>query len=164
MLSKPQIIERASTPYLAIRERVTMPFGDVVDRVYPEFFGWAARRSVALSDAAFIKYNVIDMARELELEFGAPVAESVPGDGRVLAGVLPGGRFGSITWQGHYDKLIDANAALIGWARAEGIRWDMEETPEGDRFACRLEVYRTDPAEEKDPSKWITDVMIRIAD
>jgi len=164
MLSEPKIIERPPQPYLAIRETVTMPFGQVVDRVYPEFFAWLARHGVAPADAPIIKYNLIDMDGELELEFGAPVASAVEGDGRVISGVLPGGRFGSITWQGGYDKLIDANGALIDWSRREGIRWDMEETPKGDRFGCRLEIYRTDPGQEPDSSKWLTDVVIRIAD
>jgi len=164
MLSQPRIIERTPQPYLAIRERVTMPFGSVVDRVYSEFFGWLTQRGIAMAGAPIIKYNLIDMAGELELEFGAPVSAPVTGDDRVLAGTLPGGRYGSITWQGGFDKLLDANGALIDWGRREGIRWDMEETPGGDRFGCRLEIYRTDPVQEPDSSKWLTDVVIRIAD
>ncbi|CDP51055.1 transcription activator, effector binding [Devosia sp. DBB001] len=164
MLSKPTIIERPTQPYLAICEKVTMPFNAVVDRVFPEFFGWMGQHGIPFSDAPFIKYNCIDMARELELEFGAPVTEPMQGDSRVVAGTIPAGRYGLITWQGGYDKLVAANGALIDWAREQGIRWDMEATPEGDRFAGRLEIYRTDPAAEPDPSKWVTDILIKITD
>lgn len=163
MLSLPEIIERDSRPYVAIRERVTLPFDDVVDRVFPELFGWLARNSVEPADAPFIKYNVIDMERELEVEFGVPVARPNPGDARVLSGTLQGGTFASITWQGGYDKLIDANGALINWAMERGIKWDVTRTPAGDKFGCRLEIYKTDPAVEPDSSKWVTDVVIKMA-
>ena len=163
MLSMPEIVERQPQPYVAIREVVTMPFGDVVDRVFPELFRWLGAHGIALADAPFIKYNVIDMERALELEFGAPVATPVEGDTRVLSGTLAGGTFVTITWQGSFDKLYDANAALIGWARERGIKWDAMETDKGDRFACRLEIYKTDPSIEPDTSKWITDIAIKVA-
>ena len=59
---------------------------------------------------------------------------------------------------------MDVNAVLIGWAKEKGIRWDAVETPNGDRFAGRLEIYETDPREEPDQSKWKTEVAIRLAD
>ena len=93
-----------------------------------------------------------------------PTRDPVEGDGRVRAGRLPAGRYASLVYRGHYDELIDANAVLIGWARLCGFRFDSQETPAGERFGCRLEIYRTNPAEEPDPSKWETEVAIRVAD
>ena len=66
--------------------------------------------------------------------------------------------------RGHYDELYDANAVLIGWAKERGIRFDVEKTEAGDKFGCRLEIYRTDPRQEPDPAKWETEVAIRVAD
>ena len=79
-------------------------------------------------------------------------------------GRLPAGRYGSLVHRGPYEELYDANAVLIGWAKERGIRWDAEETEAGERFGCRLEIYRTDPREEPDPAKRETEVAIRIAD
>jgi catechol 2,3-dioxygenase-like lactoylglutathione lyase family enzyme len=107
---------------------------------------------------------VIDMARQLEIAFGVPTADAVAGDARVHAGRLPAGRYASLVHRGHYDGLYNANAVLIGWAKERGISFDVEETPAGDRFGCRLEIYRTDPRAEPDPANWETEVAIRIAD
>ncbi len=49
---------------------------------------------MATSGAPFWKYNVIDVERQLEVEVGFPVAIPVAGDDRVLAGVLPAGKYG----------------------------------------------------------------------
>ena len=40
----------------------------------------------------------------------------------------------------------------------------MAETPDGDRFGSRLELYLTDPVEEPDPANWRTEVAYRLAD
>jgi hypothetical protein len=55
-----------------------------------------------LAGAPILKYNVIDMERALELEFGVPTAEHVPGDGRVISGRLPAGRYTTILYRGPY--------------------------------------------------------------
>lgn len=164
MLTLPTIIERAEQPYVAIRESVRIPFDAVADRAFPELFGWLGARGIEPDGAPFIKYNVIDMANELELEFGVPTKTPVAGDESVRSGTLPAGRYASLVYRGPYDNLYDANAVLIGWAKERGIRWDVRETPEGDRFGCRLEIYMTDPNEEPDPKKWETQIAIRLAD
>ena len=163
MLTLPKIVERSAQPYVAIRQQVRMPFGEAVDRAFPEVFGWLEANGMRPAGAPFIKYNVIQMPR-LELEFGVPVEAASKSDGRVLAGTLPGGRYATLTYWGAYDNLMDVNAVLIGWAKEKGIRWDAVETPNGDRFAGRLEIYETDPREEPDQSKWKTEVAIRLAD
>jgi hypothetical protein len=53
---------------------------------------WLAAHGAAPAGAPFLKYNVIDMARQLEIEAGVPVATAVDGDSRVLSGILPAGR------------------------------------------------------------------------
>ena len=165
MLTLPKIVERGEQPYVGIVAKVTMrEIGPTAQTLLPEVFGWLANRGIVPAGPPFFKYNVIDMARELEIEFGVPTRDPVESDARVRAGRLPAGRYASLVFHGHYDELIDANAVLIGWAKLCGFRWDSEETAAGERFGCRLEVYRTNPAEEPDSSKWETEVAIRIAD
>jgi DNA gyrase inhibitor GyrI len=74
--------------------------GKVAER-HPEVFGWLAARSLAPAGAPFFKYNVIDMMRELEVELGVPVATAVDGDGSVVSGVLPAGRYATLMHVGH---------------------------------------------------------------
>jgi effector-binding domain-containing protein len=165
MLTTPKIVERTEQPYVAITSKVTMrEIGPTARTLLPEVFGWLRQHGIAPGGAPFFRYNVIDMERQLEIEFGVPTNEGVAGDGRVRPGRLPAGRYASLLHRGHYDELYDANAVLIGWAKERAIRFDVEKTDAGDKFGCRLEIYRTDPQEEPDPTKWETEVAIRVAD
>lgn len=165
MLTLPTIIERAARPYVAIRKTLAMAdIKSAVDRSFGELFGWMGDKEIEPKAAPFLKYNIIDMAGKLEIEFGAPTSALVSGEGRFIAGTLPAGRYGMVLYHGPYSNLLDVNAVLIGWAKEKGIRWDVEETAAGDRFACRIETYITDPRTEPDQNKWQTEVAIRIAD
>ena len=163
MISLPKIFERTEQDYFAIREAVVMPFGDVIDRVMPELDRWIAEKGVQPAGAPFFKYNVVKMP-ELEVEFGFPVAEPVAADGRVLSGVLPAGRYVSMTYFGHYDDLEEVTAVLMGWATKKGLNWDSRPGPDGDIFSSRLEIYHNDPMAEPDSGKWETELLFKLAD
>jgi hypothetical protein len=60
--------------------------------------------------------------------------------------------------------LIGATKALLDWAAGQGLTWDMSPGETGDRRASRLEIYLTDPNEEPDMSKWVTQLAFRLAD
>jgi effector-binding domain-containing protein len=160
----PSIVERAEQPYVAVSGLVTMQtIGAIADRL-PEVFGWLAARGLEPAGAPFLKYDLIDMEQRLEVEVGVPVAAAATADGEVRAGVLPAGRYATVTHVGHPDELVEATASLLAWAAEQGLAWDLTETPEGQRWGCRLEVYKTDPAEQPDMSKWETELLFRLAD
>jgi effector-binding domain-containing protein len=164
MLAEPTVIQRADQPYVAIRALVTMEsLGAVVPPLNKEVFGWLAARGAAATGAPFWKYNVIDMERQLEVEAGAPVAVAVPGDDRVLAGVIPGGRYATVRYTGHPAGLYGATAALLEWAAGQRLTFDVTETEDGDRWGTRLEIYESDPAQEPDMDQWVTDLAFRLA-
>ena len=136
MSSAPEIVTRAEQPYVAIRAQVTMAelaafVPPLTRRCSP---GWTAT-ALAPPDAPFCKYNVIDMARELEIEAGVPVAAAVDGDDRVVAGVLPAGRYATLTHVGHPSELMAATKALLDWAAEQGLTWDVTPSEDGDRWA-----------------------------
>jgi effector-binding domain-containing protein len=163
MLSEAQVIERAAQPYVAIRARVTMrTLGTVLPELHPRVFAWLGERGIAPAGAPFWKYNLIDMDRELEVEVGVPVTAAVDGDGQVLAGVLPAGRYATLGYTGHPSGLADATASLLQWAQDEGLAWDVLQTPHGQQWGARLEIYETDPAAEPDMSKWTTRLAFRL--
>ena len=112
----------------------------------------------------FLKYNVIDMMRQLEIDNGVPVAAPVDGDGDVIAGVVPAGRYATLTHVGHPSELVGATKTLLDWAADQGLTWDMSPSGDGDRWGSRLEIYLTDPREEPDMSKWVTQLAFRLAD
>lgn len=162
MLSKPKIIEREKQNYIAIRKVVTIPFGTVASKTLNDLKRWMKKRNIQEVDAPFFRYNVIDMEKGLEIDFGFPVAGKIETDGDVIAGTLPAGRFAFVTHTGPYNKLYNANGALLDWIKAQGLKLDQKPSPAGDVFGCRLEIYPTDPKAEPDRSKWVTELAFKL--
>jgi effector-binding domain-containing protein len=164
MSAAPEIITRTEQPYAAVRAQVTMAELGGLGARLGEVFGWLGARGIAPAGAPFFRYNVIDMARVLEVEAGVPIAAPAEGDEHVLTGVLPAGRYATATHTGHPSELIGAVQELLDWASAQGLKWDVAPSEAGERWGCRLETYLTDPAEEPDMSKWVTELAFRLAD
>jgi effector-binding domain-containing protein len=157
----PVLTERPEQPYVAIRGTVTMTeIAAIADRL-PDVFGWLAEHDAAPVGAPFFRYLVIDMGRRLEIEVGVPVAAALEGSGDVVAGVLPAGRYATVRHRGHPDELVAVTGELLAWAQAEGLTWDMTTGEDGEHWACRLEVYNTDPRVEPDLNNWVTDLAFK---
>jgi len=160
----PEIETRTEQPYVALRARMSMDGIAAFAVRTGEVFGWLADHGVTPTGGPpFLKFNVIDMARELELENGVPVAAPVDGDDRVVAGVLPAGRYATVTHTGHPSELVEVTGALLDWGAEQGLTWDVSPSADGDRWGARLEFYLTDPREEPDMSKWQTQLAFRLA-
>ena len=85
----------------------------------------------------------------VDLEVGLPVAQGVPGGGRVQADELPSGPVAVVWHQGALARLRAAYAAVETWiertgARSRGAPW---------------EIYWSDPSEEFDPLGWRTELV-----
>jgi effector-binding domain-containing protein len=127
MLTEPEVFTRDAQPYVAIRASVTMQtIGTVLPDLHPQVFAWLGERGIPPVGPPFWKYNVIDMERALEVEVGAPVAAAVDGDDRVLAGVLPAGRYATLRHAAVHRAprragRSDRVAAGLGRAAAPGL-------------------------------------------
>ena len=164
MSDTPEIVTRAEQPYVALRGRVSMAeIGAFAVRT-PEVFAWLGAQGLPPAGPPFLRYNVIDMTRDLEIDNGVPVAAPVEGDAEVIADVLPAGRYATLTHVGHPSELMAATKALLDWAAAQGLTWDMSASADGERWGSRLEIYLSDPREEPDMSKWVTQLAFRLAD
>ncbi len=117
-----------------------------------------------LREPPFFRYNVIDMERQLEMEAGVPVQAAIDGDDQVIAGVIPAGRYATVTYIGHPENLVTATGELLDWAAQRGLQWDMTVGDDGEHWGARLENYLTDPAEQPDMTKWETELAFRLAD
>lgn len=164
IMTAPKLADRPAQPYMGIRTQAAM---DALPHVIPEaldaVFAWLAARGIAPAGAPFIRYHVIDMAAQLDIELGVPVSSTIAGDGRVQAGELPAGRYASLIYTG-IDNGIEGNRALIEWAAANGIQWDRWDDPRGDAFRSRYETFLTGPDENPDPAQWQTEVAILVAE
>lgn len=149
------IEERPDQAYMAVRVRVVMSeLGGAVAPLFGEVYGWVAEHGATPAGPPFLRYLIVDMESELEVDVAVPVIEPLAGDGRVVPGRLPGGRYAVLVHLGDPRGLVDANAALQDWCRERGLTWPME----GDRWQGRIEVSLTNPADQPDPSTWETEV------
>jgi len=128
-----------------------------------QVFAWLHERGIPAAGPLFWKHNVIDMGRAPEIEVGVPVATRVDGDDGCWpacsrrAGTRPCGT--PVT----PDGMIDVIASLREWASREGLAWEMTNAPDGERWAARLEIHETDPAEEPDMARWTTQLAFRLS-
>jgi len=154
-----QLQTRAAQHYAAIPATVAMDgISAAVDDAFPALFGWLASQGIAPAGPPLIRYLVIDMSGELQIELGVPVAAPVTASGRIQPGVLPAGRYAVLRHTGPYDGLVASNAALLRWAQENGIEFDTWDTAQGPAWRSRAEHYLTDPSQEPDPAKLETDV------
>ena len=165
MLTLPTVTERAAQLYAFIRFTLRM---DQMEKPategFPAVFACLASQNIEPAGAPFYNYRRIDMTDTLDVEAGIPVASSGLSQGPISFGILPAGRFAGLTWTGHPDDLMTVTGMLIGWAREANLEFDMAERIDGDHFACRLEIYETDPDDEPDMSKWVTHLAFKLRD
>jgi effector-binding domain-containing protein len=160
----PYITHRMAQLYVGIPQTVTMAgLPGAADRI-PELLEWLAAQGATAAGPPFFRYNLIDMDADLEVEVGVPVGQVVHGHGPVREGVLPAGRYVTVTHMGAPDTLVGAVRNLLDWASKEGLTWDRVDTRHGERWGCRLESYLTDPRVEPDMTRWKTELAIRLAD
>lgn len=164
-LTEPKLEDRKEQRYMGIRTQVTMDEMSlgVIPQLIGEVFGWLEKHDVAPSGAPFMRFHVINMAANMDIEIGVPVASDQAGDDRVRPGVLPAGRYASLIYTG-VTNGIPANKALLDWGAEQGLGWDRWDVEEGDAFRSRFESFLTGPEDDPDPANWETEVAIRLAD
>jgi effector-binding domain-containing protein len=139
-------------------------FPEAVHDAWPMLFGWLEADGVAGTGPPFIRYLTIDMERELEVEFGLPVAARRDDDDPVRFDALPAGAYATWRHTGPYDGLVASNAALLRWAEEEGLALEGHASDRGDVFRARVEHYLTDPAAEPDPARWEVEIAFLLAE
>jgi effector-binding domain-containing protein len=141
MISPPRIEYREEKHTVGIRMHA--PFKGMfaeADKRLKELRVWVKRHDIADEGPFFSRYHVIDMNGFMDLEVGFMVSTPLAGDERVKPGILPAGRYATLTYSG---SGLRGNKALIEWARENGVVWDRWDDPAGDAFRCRYETYTT---------------------
>lgn len=165
----PRIVELPDRPYLGVRAVCTATTMNVVADRLPGIIGHVLGRGGALAGAPFIRYHRVGPGDEYDAEAGVPVDD--PGlatddddTDDIAAGTLPAGRYAVARYTGHFDGLVAATDALLSWADARDLAWDRTDTPDGERWGARAEHFLTNPSEEPDPSRYVTELSFRLAD
>jgi hypothetical protein len=160
MPNTPRLVDREATHYAAVAAEVRAPFGDAIGPLMDEAAGYLVTAGVQGFGPAVFRYDIIDMPR-LEMQFGFVIPRAVAGNARVKPGILPSGKYVTLTYFGHYDNLEKVTGSVIDWAKEQGIEWDSSADANGERFAARFEIYPNGPMDEPDPSKWETQIWIK---
>ncbi|MBZ0298891.1 MAG: GyrI-like domain-containing protein [Anaerolineae bacterium] len=159
MITTPRLEQRAEQHYMGIRTRAAMSqLSTVIPQSIGEVFAWLGQRGVEPAGPPLVRYYVIDMEAELDIEMGVRVVHAVSGDGRVQPGVIPAGRYATLIHTGPYDGLMAATANLLTWAQANDITWQISKAGQDEVWGARIEFYPTDPQAEPDPQKWETEL------
>ena len=164
MITTPRIEYRPARHLAVIRTKVPIPFGKYMAPLYREVDKWMAARGITDSGAAVIRYLTTDMSKLLDIEVGFELMQPVEGDERVSVVTLPAGQHVTMMYTGSYrgKGLYKATVALFDWAGKNDVKWDVENREGVEWWNSRLEVYLTDPAKEKDVSKYETELVFRI--
>jgi effector-binding domain-containing protein len=164
---QPDIVLRAGQPYVAVERTVRMDtMQEIADRI-PEVLGWLADQGIAPAGPPFLRYRTIDMAAQLQVEAGVPVASAelaARAGGDLFPGALPSGRYAAATHTGRPEGLVGAVRELLDWAAARGLVWDMATIDGVEHWGCRIESYLTDPRLVPDMDRWETRLLFRLAD
>ena len=160
MIGPPSLDDRDEQSYVGIRTQIPMKgMSPVVARLFKELSGWTKQNGVEAVGSPFLRYHVIAMDADIDIEACIPTAADPPSAGRVSPGVLPAGRYASLVYTG---SGYAGNKALVEWAKSNGIAWDRWDDEKGDAFRARYESYLTDPAIEPRKKNWEVEVAIKI--
>ena len=164
ILYPPRIEARASQPCVRVTvEGVRQPeIGARLPPLLPELFGWLTARGIAPCGPPFFRYVSMGRGDGMTVDVGVPVAAATNGDGRVAPDVLPAGRYAVLTHVGDFANVHAANVALHDWLQES--RLTAAAVDGRASSGAHLEFYISDPMLEPDPTKWITEVAIRLAD
>lgn len=161
-VGKPKIDRRYEKPYMGIRIQTPLTgMSKQIDKIRKELNAWFKQQGIKLKAPPLLRFHVINMEGEMDIEYGIAVETPMVGNGRVTAGVIPAGRYASLIYIG---SGYTGNKALIEWARANDLNWDRWDDAKGDAFRSRYETFLTDPKIEPRKTRWEVEVAIKLKD
>lgn len=166
MITEPKIERRKKQHYVAIRMAVPIPFGKYLQPAWNEVFEWMMNNDIKPSGPALIRYLTTDMAKELDIDVGFTVDKAIKGDERITGDFLPAGKYVTLLYTGPYKGkgIFKATVALLEWAKENKLQWNITKRKGVEWWNGRTEFYFSDPAVEKDPTKFKTELAFLVAD
>lgn len=163
-LTTPVVEYKEQQPYVAIRvtvDRQEIP--TVVPPLIPQVFDWLEENKVEQEGPPFFRYLSCTQNGRITVEAGIPVEKPQKGDGRIMPGEFPAGRYLKVTHMGDYSNLREAHMFLESWAERNGFAVDQQMQNNDVEWAARTEFYVNDWEVEPDSEKWQTDIAFLLA-
>jgi Transcriptional regulator, effector-binding domain/component len=164
MITEPQIERRKKQNYVAIRMAVPIPFDKYLQPAWDEVYDWLKSKDIKPSGPAIIRYLTTDMSKALDIDVGFTVDKAVKGDDRITSDFLPAGRYATLLYTGPYKGkgIFNATVTLLEWAKENKITWNTSKKKGVEWWNGRTEFYFSDPATEKDPKKFKTELAFLV--
>jgi effector-binding domain-containing protein len=104
------------------------------------------------------------MSKELDIDVGFTVDKAVKGDVRITADFLNAGKYATLLYTGPYKGkgIFKATVALLDWAQENKVKWNTSKKKGVEWWNGRAEFYFSDPATEKDPNKFKTELAFLV--
>ena len=151
---------------MAIRTALPIPFGKYLQPLWGEVNAWLRNQAIPTSSSgpAIIRYLTTDMTKKLDLDVGFVVDKALPGNNRILAGILPAGQYATLLYTGSFkgNGIFHATVALLDWAQKNNIAWNTSIKNGVEWWNGRVEWYLTDPEREPDPKKYQTELAFLV--
>ncbi len=160
MISEPIVKEQQERRYFGLR--FAAPYRGMFSEVSAQFRNldlWMREHRSIEYGPRFLRYHVIDMRGTMELEVGILGSWDAPFAGQVSTGIMPAGRYATLTYRG---LGLAANKTLLAWIADQGLRADKRATARGEAFAGRYEAYLTDPKVEPRKKQWDIELAIKL--
>ena len=160
----PKIIYRPEVYTAGIRMQVPIPFGKYLTPAWRKTEKWLDARGVQGFGPAIIRYHTTDMEKLLEIDVAFITPTLLQGDDKITTGTLPAGDYAVLDHYGSYKGkgVYLANVKIIEWAKANQIRWDVEQRGGEEWWAGRVEWYWNDPAKDPDPQNYRTELTFKV--
>lgn len=156
------IVEKPDRPYAGIRLQTPFPgMFAVATRALKDLRAWSKASRIEEQGPYFLRYYHCDMNAIMDIEAGLVTAAVPPDHPQIKAGLLPGGKYASLTYRGNG---LRGNQALMQWGRDTGTAFEAIDPAQSESYVCRYEAYLTDYRVEPRKLLWDVELSIRIAD
>lgn len=145
-----KVKELAAQPVLSIRTRAPMEqAGPLIGQAIGEMMAYLGEMLMHPAGPIVFILHENDGDDGADFETCVPVAERMPGKGRIAARELEGGPVAYALHRGPYEELGPAYAALAAWVQEHG-----HET-----VGPLREVYLVSPGDTQDPADYRTEIQ-----
>lgn len=126
----------------------------------PRIYQWLAEHEInPIGGPLFIYRHIGDPADPVDLTVGVPIAEAVRPSAGLALGTLPPGTYLVGRHTGPPDENPAAQAEVRTWAEHNGMTISSSAESDGESWTGHAEHFLTNPADEPDKSKWVTELL-----
>jgi effector-binding domain-containing protein len=150
----PDIVLKSLPVQQALTLRQVIPHYGSVAQLFEQLFPFAMQHRVALAGPPMALYHDPEYRdHDMDVEVVVPVAGPAPEHPTIRVRELPAvPKAACMIHQGPYTGFIESYQALMTWIDAQGYRIAGE---------CR-EIYLCGPNDERDPSRYLTEILIPV--